>query len=109
MCQRTPRTDFATDLLTAIELEREAERMLGERMWRLVRGYGRVMAGPYSGLYVSGLPFEVQRDVLHRLVAGETLLIHLMHRHRSGNYESSSLRWEEGKLIMVYADREVQA
>jgi hypothetical protein len=92
-----------------LEISREAERVLGERSWRLVSSYGKLMGGPHSGLYVSGVPFDVQREIVRRLAAGETLLIHLMHTHRSGNYESSSLRWSQGELIMVFADREVRA
>jgi hypothetical protein len=29
-----------------------------------------------------------------------------MHRHRSGDYEPSSLKWVGGRFVMVFADRE---
>jgi hypothetical protein len=64
------------------------------------------MDGPSSGQYVSGLSAEAQLQVVQRLVAGETVHIHLMHRHRSGNYEVSSLRWNGSLLVMVFKDRE---
>lgn len=109
MGRESPSTDFAAALLAVVDLKREAELALGERSWRLVSSYGRLMGGPYSGLYVSGVPFDVQRELVQRLADGETLLVHLMHTHRSGNHEASSLRWSEGKLIVVYANREVPA
>lgn len=109
MEQDQARTEFAAALLTVVELKREAESVLGERSWRLVSSYGKLMGGPHSGLYVSGVPFDVQRDIVRRLAAGETLLIHLMHTHRSGHYEPSSLRWSQGELTMVFADREIRA
>jgi hypothetical protein len=92
-----------------LDMHREGERMLGRAAWRLLCGYGRFMNGPHSGSYVSGVPFAVQRDVVARLVRGETVDVHLMHRHRSGHYESSSLRWSPAGLVMVFADREVDA
>jgi hypothetical protein len=109
MGRRKLQPDFAASLMAMVELEREAESALGARSWRLVSSYGKLMGGPHSGLYVSGVPFDVQREIVRRLAAGETLLIHLMHRHRSGKYESSSLRWSRGELTMVFADREVRA
>jgi hypothetical protein len=36
--------------------------------------------------------------------------VHLMHRHVSGTYESSALRWSQaGGLVMVFRDREEKA
>ena len=101
--------DFAAAVMAVVELDREAERVLGTRSWRLVRSHGRLMSGPLSGRYVSGVPFDAQREIVRGLAAGETLLIHLMHTHRSGNSESSSLRWAKGELTMVFEDREVRA
>lgn len=98
-----------TSLEMAFELSCEAELALGQRAWRMVSIYGRVMSGPYVGRYVSGLPFATQRDIVQRLAAGETLAIHLMHRHQSGNHESSCVRWAKGQLTMVFKDREVPA
>jgi hypothetical protein len=109
MNQDADGADFAASWHAMVELDRKADGALGERAWRLVKSYGKLMGGPYSGRYVSGVPFDVQREIVQKLAAGETLLIHLMHRHRSGNYESSSLRWEQGELVMLYADGEVRA
>lgn len=89
-----------------VEQQARAEELLGDRAWFLLKYYGKLMDGPRSGRYVSGLPGEEQVDLAERLVAGQVLHIHLMHRHRSGNYKVSSLRWEDGRLVMVYKDRE---
>lgn len=89
-----------------MQLRAEAERLLGDRAWFLLESYGKLMAGRHSGLYVSGLPGEEQLALAKGLIAGETVHVHLMHRHRSGNYEASSLRWYDGKLVMVFRDRE---
>ena len=109
MNQNADGAALIASLLAGAEVDRTAKSALGERAWRLVKSYGKLMGGPYSGRYVSGVPFNVQGEIVRELVAGETLLIHLMHTHRSGHYESSSLRWVQGELIMVYADREVLA
>lgn len=87
----------------------QAKALLGERAWSLLQSYGKVMAGPHSGHYVNALPPQEQLSVAEQLVAGKTLLIHLMHRHRSGNYEASSLRWRDGQLVMSFKDREEAA
>lgn len=84
----------------------QAESLLGARAWSLLQSYGKLMAGPHSGHYVSALPAQDQLGIAEQLVAGKTLFIHLMHRHRSGNYETSSLGWRDGQLVMVFADRE---
>ena len=89
-----------------MQLRAEAERLLGGRAWFLLESYGKLMDGTRSGLYVSGLPGEEQLALAKRLIAGETVHVHLMHRHRSGNYEASSLKWNDGKLVMVFRDRE---
>lgn len=89
-----------------MQLRAEAERLLGDRAWFLLESYGKLMDGPRSGLYVSGLSGEEQLTLAKRLIAGETVHVHLMHRHRSGNYEASSLRWDDGTLVMVFRDRE---
>lgn len=91
-------------------LARLAERRLGRHSWSLLSCYGRLMTGPHSGSYVSGVPFALQRELIHQLSRGETVSIHLMHRHVSGNYESSSLRWSQGGgFVMVFPDREEKA
>jgi len=92
-----------------IEVRQEAERLLGERSWSLLSSYGKLMDGPRSGSYVSGIPYDDQLAIVHRLVRGETVDVHLMHRHRSGDYRASSLRWTSGGLVMVFPDREVPA
>lgn len=67
------------------EVTATAERLLGARGWALLRAYGRLMCGPHSGSYASSRPFDEQIGYVHRLLEGESLDIHLMHRHRSGN------------------------
>ena len=96
-------------LVRLIEVRREAEMLLGERSWFLLSCYGKLMDGPQVGSYVSGLSYEDQLDLIHRLVRGETVDVHLMHRHRSGNYEASSLRWSKDGLVMVFGDRVIRA
>ena len=87
------------------------ERLLGRQQWSLLRSYGKCVGGPpFGGLYVSGMPAREVERLLNALAAGGTARIHLMHRHRSGDRERSSLRLgPEGALVMVYPDREVPA
>lgn len=93
-----------------IEVRQEAESLIGERAWALLSCYGRLMDGPHAGSYVSGVPFALQLDLVHRLTRGETVCVHLMHRHQSGHYEASSLRWSPGAgLVMGFRDREEEA
>lgn len=87
-------------------LRLEGEKLLGARNFFLLEMYGKFMNGPHSGLYVSGTPMTEHLDLARRLIAGESLDIHLMHRHVSGNYESSTSRWRDGRLVMVFKDRE---
>ena len=86
-----------------------AERLIGEDAWYLLVCYGKFMDGPYAGSYVGGVPVAVQCALVERLARGETVPVHLMHRQRSGSYESSSLRWSGSTLVMVFDDREVEA
>jgi hypothetical protein len=95
--------------LRYIEVRREAESVIGERAWLLLTCYGKLMAGPRSGSYVGALAGEEQLKLVRRLQSGETVPVHLMHRHRSGDYRASSLRWTPSGLVMVYSDREVPA
>lgn len=98
------------DFQRHIEVRREAEELIGERAWALLSSYGRLMDGPYTGLYVSGVPYAVQLDIVQRLSLGETVCVHLMHRHVSGDYESSALRWSQSSgLVMVFRDRDEEA
>lgn len=83
----------------------EAEELLGARGWSLLRRYGKLMSGPRSGSYVSGLPISEARKLLGALQRGERIPVHLMHRHRSGHYESSELSLTNGRLLMRYPDR----
>lgn len=93
-----------------VELTRYGQAKLGVKGWGLLNSYGKLMTGPpYGGLYVSGVPCEIGKAFIDALVRGETIEVHLMHRHRSGNYEASSLRWLDGQFWMVFDDREVLA
>lgn len=96
-------------LLRRVEVRREAERIIGKRAWLLLTCYGKLMAGPHAGSYVSALAGDEQLKLVRRLLSGDTVLVHLMHRHQSGNYETSSLRWTPAGLVMVFCDREVPA
>ena len=86
-------------------LQHRANSLLNERAWSLLRSYGKLMDGPSAGLYVSALPAEQQLALATRLEQGETLDVHLMHRHESGG-EASRLRWNGDRLVMVFADKE---
>lgn len=88
------------------ELQCYAEGVLGARAWSLLRSYGKLMSGPFAGLYVSGLPYEVTRGIVYALAQGQTVQVHLMHRHESGKYKTSSLRFLDGNLVMQYPDGE---
>jgi hypothetical protein len=90
-----------------VELAQYGQEQLGIAAWRLLCSYGKLMTGPpLGGLYVSGIPCEVAKEFVDALVRGETVDVHLMHRHRSGNYESSSLCLRDGRLVMIFDDRE---
>ena len=91
-------------LVEYLEMRRYAENALGSKSWHLLVGYGRVMRSPYFGQYVRGLPTSVTRELVEWLVDGEELHILLMHRHVSGNYESSRTRFD-GRLWMLFDDR----
>ena len=97
--------DERAALQASLSLRADAELLLGSRAWFLVCSYGKLMDGPDAGLYVSGIVVERARVILSALAAGEQVPVHLMHRHRSGNYESSALRFENGKLVMVFKNR----
>ena len=88
------------------DLQTYAESVLGARCWSLPSAYGRVMSGPDTGLYVSGLPAATARGLVDALIRGERIHVHLMHRHRTRCYESLSLRLDAGQLTMVFKDRE---
>lgn len=98
-CRRGP--DGRETSLRSAAVHAQAGQLVGQRAWSLVWQYGKIMKGSYGGLYVSGIDCELQLDVARRLASGETLNIHLMHRHRSGQYEVSGLKLREGRLIMV--------
>lgn len=63
------------------------------------------MAGTNSGQYVSAQSGAEVRLLLQALKPGERIPVHLMHRHRSGCYESSELSLADGRLLMHYPDR----
>lgn len=88
-----------------LDLRRKGEQVLGRREWSLLTRYGKVMDGPHAGSYVSGLPAPAQLALLHCLLRGETVAVHLMHRHKSGCSEASSLRMSSAGLLMVFLDR----
>lgn len=111
MTQETDSGGFAP-LNPALEAAREwhqlrldGERLLGVTGWRLFRGYGRLMSGPHSGSYVSSLPCDEVRRLLVAMQRGERIPVHLMHRHRSGTYDSSALSLVNGRLVMHFAER----
>ena len=95
-------------LWARVELTQTAQAKLGVKQWGLLNSYGKLMTGPpLGGLYVSGIPCEVAKEFVDALVRGETIEVHLMHRHRSGHYEASSLRMlRDGRLVMMFDDRE---
>ena len=86
-------------------LTQEGQALLGPTGWNLLRRYGRLMAGTYSGQYVSALPGAEVRALLQALQRGEQIPVHLMHRHRSGDYHSSWLSLADSCLLMHYSDR----
>lgn len=88
-----------------LELHRSAVVLFGNRNWRLVHSYGRVMSGPFSGLYVSGIPMPAVQAFIDALLRGEKIPVHLMHRHVSGNYESSRLQLHGTRLWMHFPNR----
>lgn len=102
----TRRDTPAPEALRAwLDLQIEAERILGRRQWFLVSSCGKLMSGPDAGMYVSGISPEKAKAIVGALAAGQQVDVHLMHRHRSGNHESSSLRYDEGRLLMVFSNR----
>jgi hypothetical protein len=92
-------------MLEHTELHMYAEHLLGPGAWSLLRTFGRVMSGQYSGLCVSGLPVVVARDIVDALVRGELVDVHLMRRHVSGDYESSQTAFDGTRLVMRFDDR----
>lgn len=84
-----------------------AEGLLRPRGWGLLRAYGKLVS--HSGSYVSGLPFSETRKLLFALQRGERIAVHLMHHHRSGNYESSELSLTHCRLVMHYPGRSERA
>jgi hypothetical protein len=106
LCTRTASSGTLMDAAREWHrLTEEGEALLGPTGWTLLRGYGRLMSGTFSGQYVSALPVAAARALLQALQRGERIPVHLMHRHRSGCYESSWLSLADGRLLMHYADR----
>ena len=89
-----------------LRVRAHAKTVLGVQQAQLLWAYGRIMSGPHNGRYVSGLPPAAARALVDALTHGREVDVHLMHRHRSGVYESSTLRWAAGKFVMRFADRE---
>ena len=88
----------ASALLERARLQQYSERTLGARAWGLLSMYGRVMAGPHCGQYVSAMPSAEIREVVDSIAHGELLPIHLMRIHRSGDYRVSTLRFAGAQL-----------
>ena len=57
----------ASALLERARLQQYSERTLGARAWGLLSMYGRVMAGPHCGQYVSAMPSAEMREVVDSL------------------------------------------
>ena len=93
------------DFQRHLDVQLQAERLIGVSAWSLVRSFGKLMDGPRAGLYVSGIAFDEQLAVVRRLACGETVHVHLMHKHKSGN-QASALRLSSSGLVMVFDDHE---
>ena len=98
-------SDESQALRAWLGLYQTAKVVLGDRNWRLMHSYGRVMSGPHSGLYVSGIPMLAVQAFIDALLCGQEIPVHLMHRHVSGNYESSRLSFDGRRLWMRFNDR----
>ena len=96
-------------LAERMQLQTLGEATLGRRGWSLLYRFGRVMSGPYSGLYLSGVPTKAALEALNKLKRGEVVDIHLMHRHKSGSYKPSRLALIGGALVMLFDDRSESA
>ena len=106
---RTKKSALREALRERLLLQACGEAALGLQAWSLLYGYGKLMAGPHGGQYLSGVPVKVARAILMALVRGEVVDVHLMHRHQSGKYEASRLALVDGQLVMLFADRTVPA
>ena len=98
-------SDKSQALRAWLALHQGAAAALGHRNWRRLCSHGRVMSGPYSGQYVSGIPVPVAEAFVQALLHGEAIPVHLMHGHRPGTHESSCLRLVDGRLVMFFGDR----
>ena len=98
-------SDESLALRAWLGLYQTAKVALGDKNWRLMHSYGRVMSGPHSGLYVSGIPMPAVEAFIDALLSGDEISVHLMHRHVSGNYESSRLSFDGRRLWMRFDDR----
>lgn len=101
-----PHTPEPSALPVRLDLRRYADRRLGEHVWFLLCCYSRMTSAPFVGTYVSGLTTEVARGIVDTLARGERVPVHLMHRHVSGNHQSSALQLRHGVLVMIFDDRE---
>jgi hypothetical protein len=88
-----------------LDFQIEAERVLGRRQWFLVNTFGKLTSGPDAGMYVSGIDCAIALGIVRALQAGRQVDVHLMHRHRSGDHELSGLRFDGGRLLMVFSNR----
>ncbi len=85
-------------LATFRNLRHEAIASLGERNWRSLWRYGKVVGGPHSGQYVSSLRFDVIARLVKRLVSGYAIPVCLMNRPDQVLAEVFSLRLINGRL-----------
>ena len=98
-------TDETLAFRAWVDMYRSAGVALGTRNRTLVFSYGRVMSGPHGGRYVSGIPASAVLAFIDALLRGEEIPVHLMHRHVSGQHESSRLKFDGECLWMQFADR----
>jgi hypothetical protein len=109
-CSGTPRMrrsyDFEQqEICDYLALHSRGAMLLGRRQWRLLFGFGRVIKGCYSGVYVSALPISIVHGRLDALCAGEAIPVHLMHREHPEDSELSTLELCNGALLMRFENR----
>lgn len=68
------RMALGSDLRDRSELDNHARHLMGDRNWFLLSTYGKLMAGPGSGRYVSALPAKQVKCMLQALEAGRRSL-----------------------------------
>ena len=89
-------------LATLRKLRHEAIATLGERNWRSLWRYGKVVGGPCSGRYVSSLSFDFVGRLVDRLASDKAISVCLMNRPETELADVSALRLVNGKLIHTF-------